>query len=394
MDAERDLACAELWAASLERSLSRRRAAERRIGLPTPAARGLSVAGMIAAVGGPALAFGAWHGGSDAHGRDAARRVADRGAAPARQSASTQAQQPAGSLASASASTATRASARVRLRRPRVLEGSVREVQRALGLRADGILGPRTVAALRAFQRRHGLAADGVVGPATWAALRAKRGESRAGGPASGPLHATAASSGGRAPHRRGGGVTALQQLLGVPVDGVFGPTTERAVKRFQRRHGLTPDGVVGERTRAALGLGDGATLHPRHLGRRTHRRSGPPGAIAAMIAAANRIATAPYVYGGGHGSFSSAGYDCSGSVSYVLHAAGLLGSPLDSSGLMSYGAPGPGRHVTIYANPGHAYMTIDGRRFDTSALHETGSRWASSGRSSAGYVVRHPPGL
>ena len=111
-------------------------------------------------------------------------------------------------------------------------------------------------------------------------------------------------------------------------------------------------------------------------------------------IAAANRIAGLPYRYGGGHGSFDDSGYDCSGSVSYVLHAAGALGSPLDSSALMTYGAPGPGRWITVYANPGHAYMVIRGRRFDTTGRSQTGSRWQHDERSSAGYVVRHPPGL
>ena len=80
--------------------------------------------------------------------------------------------------------------------------------------------------------------------------------------------------------------------------------------------------------------------------------------------------------------------------MSYVLHAMGVLSSPLDSSALMHYGAPGPGRWVTVYANPGHAYMVIRGRRFDTSAQWQGGSRWSIFDRSSAGYVARHPPGL
>ncbi|MCW2997579.1 MAG: hypothetical protein JWN65_1128, partial [Solirubrobacterales bacterium] len=120
--------------------------------------------------------------------------------------------------------------------------------------------------------------------------------------------------------------------------------------------------------------------------------RSGPPPAIGRAIAAGDRIATLPYRYGGGHGSFSDSGYDCSGSISYVLHAIGRLGVPRDSSGFMDYGSPGPGRYITIYANPGHAYMTINGRRFDTSSPGN--SRWTSEPRSSAGYTVRHPPGL
>jgi hypothetical protein len=109
------------------------------------------------------------------------------------------------------------------------------------------------------------------------------------------------------------------------------------------------------------------------------------------MIAAGNRIATRPYVYGGGHGSFNSRGYDCSGSVSYVLHSAGLLKSPEDSTELESYGRPGPGRHVTIYANSGHAFMTIQGRRFDTVARAQTGSRWSNHMVSTSGFVARHP---
>jgi len=109
------------------------------------------------------------------------------------------------------------------------------------------------------------------------------------------------------------------------------------------------------------------------------------------MIAGADHIANTPYVWGGGHGSFVSSGYDCSGSVSYVLHAGGLLSSPEDSSALESYGAAGPGSHVTIYANAGHAWMTIDGRRFDTGG--GGGSRWKSEPRSGAGFVVRHPSG-
>jgi len=112
------------------------------------------------------------------------------------------------------------------------------------------------------------------------------------------------------------------------------------------------------------------------------------------VIAAANRIARAPYVYGGGHRSFTDTGYDCSGSVSYALHGGGLLSTPLDSTAFMRWGEPGPGRHITVYANRGHVYMVIDGRRFDTSARYQTGSRWTSRPRSSAGFTARHPAGL
>jgi hypothetical protein len=115
---------------------------------------------------------------------------------------------------------------------------------------------------------------------------------------------------------------------------------------------------------------------------------------MAEMQAAANQIATLPYIWGGGHGSFASPGYDCSGSVSYVLHAAGLLSVPETSGDFESYGAPGPGKYITIYATDGHVWMTLDGQRFDTVALSEDGSRWGPvSGGEFSGYVERHPIG-
>jgi peptidoglycan hydrolase CwlO-like protein len=120
----------------------------------------------------------------------------------------------------------------------------------------------------------------------------------------------------------------------------------------------------------------------------------GAPAAVAQMMAAGNAIATLPYIWGGGHGSFISPGYDCSGSVSYVLAAAGLLSSPETSGEFESYGDPGPGQWVTIYASAGHVWMTIAGWRFDTVALAEDGTRWSQGGGEYGGFVVRHPPGL
>jgi peptidoglycan hydrolase CwlO-like protein len=114
--------------------------------------------------------------------------------------------------------------------------------------------------------------------------------------------------------------------------------------------------------------------------------------AVSRVISAANEIATTPYVWGGGHGG-ASGGYDCSGSLSYALAAGGLLSSPLTSGGFMSWGEPGPGKRITVYANAGHAYMVVDGRRYDTSALSGGGTRWTSEMRSSAGFVARHPAG-
>ncbi|WP_249010951.1 hypothetical protein [Conexibacter sp. DBS9H8] len=118
------------------------------------------------------------------------------------------------------------------------------------------------------------------------------------------------------------------------------------------------------------------------------------PAAVKEMIAAGNAIATLPYIWGGGHASFISPGYDCSGSVSYVLAAAGLLSAPEVSGQLESFGAPGPGQWVTIYANATHVWMEIAGWRFDTVALAEYGTRWSQGGGEFAGFVVRHPVGL
>ena len=120
----------------------------------------------------------------------------------------------------------------------------------------------------------------------------------------------------------------------------------------------------------------------------------GAPAAVAQVIAAGNAIATLPYIWGGGHGSFHASGYDCSGSVSYALAAAGLLSSPLDSTGFESWGEPGPGKWITVYANAGHAFMVVAGWRFDTVALAEGGTRWSQSMARTAGFVARHPAGL
>jgi peptidoglycan hydrolase CwlO-like protein len=118
------------------------------------------------------------------------------------------------------------------------------------------------------------------------------------------------------------------------------------------------------------------------------------PPAVRASIEAANRIVGRPYVWGGGHGSFEDAGYDCSGSVSYALHGGGWLSSPLDSAGLMTWGSPGAGSWVTVYANSGHAYAVIAGLRFDTSGtVGGSGPSWSTEMRSSAGFVARHPDG-
>jgi hypothetical protein len=121
---------------------------------------------------------------------------------------------------------------------------------------------------------------------------------------------------------------------------------------------------------------------------------SSAPHEVEAIIRAANAVALLPYVYGGGHARWEDSAYDCSASVSFALAAAGFLKGPLDSTSFMSWGKPGPGKWVTIFANHGHAWMIVAGLRFDTSGLRVGGSRWTPQTRSTAGFVLRHPPGL
>jgi cell wall-associated NlpC family hydrolase len=122
---------------------------------------------------------------------------------------------------------------------------------------------------------------------------------------------------------------------------------------------------------------------------------SGVPEVIQKVVAGANAIADYPYVYGGGHASFVDNAYDCSGSVSYALAAGGLLAAPETSGELENWGAPGPGRYITVYANAGHTYMYVDGVLYDTAGRSGPyASRWQYGGTDNEGYVVRHWPGL
>jgi hypothetical protein len=121
----------------------------------------------------------------------------------------------------------------------------------------------------------------------------------------------------------------------------------------------------------------------------------GAPAAVQAVINAGNEIAHLPYIWGGGHGRFQDTGYDCSGSLSFVLAAAGLLNGTETSGQLMSWGDPGAGRWITVFAAQGHTFMYVAGLRFDTVALAQTGSRWSNrSATESGGFVARHPPGI
>jgi cell wall-associated NlpC family hydrolase len=169
------------------------------------------------------------------------------------------------------------------------------------------------------------------------------------------------------------------------------------------------PGGVAFEdppATPPATGPAPGATAQPTVAGAVAQIVDGlaaapeaAPDAVKQAIWAANGIIGRPYRYGGGHArGFVDRGYDCSGSVSVALHGADLLDSPLDSGSFMRWGAAGAGRWITVYTNPGHAYVVIAGLRLDTSAAGDPGGlhgpRWRPNLRSSHGFKARHPVGL
>jgi peptidoglycan hydrolase-like protein with peptidoglycan-binding domain len=196
----------------------------------------------------------------------------------------------------------------------------------------------------------------------------------------------------------------------GTSIDGDFGPATKANVIAFQRAQGMTADGIVTipveKALRAAVAKmqsspptgitrinSDGTATAP----------AGAPAVVQEAVAAANQIINTSYCYSGGHGSWKSSCYDCSGTVSYVLHGAGLLSSPADSTDLESYGVAGPGKWITIYADPAHTWIVIAGRAFDTANYGGpnipagSGPRWRTdpTGNLADGgnYVVRHPVG-
>lgn len=160
------------------------------------------------------------------------------------------------------------------------------------------------------------------------------------------------------------------------------GAPSDAEVKATLRGSGRGTRAGVADRTTLAA---DGTALAPW----------GAPTEISAIVSAANTIAHFPYVYGGGHGSFSDSAYDCSGSVSYALAAAGLVQEPLTSGRFLNWGLPGKGKWLTIYTNPGHIFMIVGGVRYDTSFRDgPRGSRWQEGPRSMKGFTARHWPGL
>jgi peptidoglycan hydrolase-like protein with peptidoglycan-binding domain len=200
-----------------------------------------------------------------------------------------------------------------------------------------------------------------------------------------------------------------------VTVDGEFGTGTIRAVRAWEREADRRVDGVVDAADIHTLRTAVGAV--PGAEGTGTSPRSAPlqlapgsrakvgddglaiapadaPDAVKRVIAAGNEIATKPYRYGGGHGRWKDAGYDCSGSVSYALHGGDLLDSALPSSGFFDWGEAGEGQWITIYTKSSHMFMVVAGLRFDTSGRSRAGTRWQADMRDTSGYRSRHPAGL
>ena len=153
-----------------------------------------------------------------------------------------------------------------------------------------------------------------------------------------------------------------------------------------QVRSELTASGMSASPDQATL-TADGLAVAP----------VGAPAAVQEVIAAGNQIAHLPYIWGGGHLRYEDTGYDCSGSLSYVLAAAHLLDRTVTSGELETWGEPGPGKWITVFATGGHTFMYVAGLRFDTVALAETGTRWSARRADepdAASFVVRHPAGL
>jgi cell wall-associated NlpC family hydrolase len=298
--AERDLVDNDLWELSLACAQAKRRAAEPGF-LPQARVAGASL--VVAAVA---------------------------AALPA----------PGGAHSRARSSTVTRA--HIDLLKKGSRGPSVAEAQRALGIRADGIFGPQTRAAVRAFQQRHGLLVDGIVGPQTRAALFRSAPDQRL---------------------IRAWWVTPLQRALGVPVDGLYGPITRSTVRAYQARHGLIVDGIVGPQTLAHLGIRrGGGHSHPNGNGATA---MAPSSRGTRVVAIAKRYLGIPYRWGG---ASPTTGFDCSGFVMYVYARIGVS-LPHNAAAQYRYGRPvsranlAPG-DLVFFNGLGHNGIYVGGGRF------------------------------
>jgi peptidoglycan hydrolase-like protein with peptidoglycan-binding domain len=325
--------------------------------------------------------------------------------------------------------------------RPGTTGPAVRHLQKMLAhlgysVKADGQFGPHTAQVVRIFRSEAGLARSSRVTARFVRMLH----RAQNGGP--GDLRWLGMRR--LAVGTRGRDVRLLQKDLTklgytAATDGQFGPQTRLSVRSFERAAGLKIDGVIGPREARTLkkvvrsGREAGAVSQtpapapttstapvtqipptseptpaqpagqaasppptPGSIGPNglAIAPAGAPAVVVAIIAAGNAIAHFPYRYGGGHDTWHDTGYDCSGSVSFALHGAGLLDTPMSSYDFPAWGEAGTGQWVTVYARQDHAYMVVAGLRFDTSASKGGGSRWTTEPRAPSGYVARHPAGL
>jgi peptidoglycan hydrolase-like protein with peptidoglycan-binding domain len=237
------------------------------------------------------------------------------------------------------------------------------------------------------------------------------------------PATAFAARFGTRTLHTGSTGhdVRVLQSWLskmgfGTGIDGQFGRNTRWNLRRFEQAKGLAINGILtpsdAQVMRRAMAAhysyvaDDEPTSQPRQQttpgakatmasdGLHAVAPSSAPQEVQDAITAANRIVGKPYKYGGGHGSWTDSGYDCSGTVSYALHGAGLLSRPMSSGEFGGWGVGGKGTWISVYYNSGHAYAVIAGLRLDTSGTGGRGPRWHTDMRSGDGYSVTHWRGL
>jgi peptidoglycan hydrolase-like protein with peptidoglycan-binding domain len=335
-------------------------------------------------------------------------------------------------------------------------------------VRRSGVFDAATIRTVRSFERRYHLPVDGVASPRFMRRLRTIRAYDLAAvdSPFSGGAapDSSSSSTGGSGltgtstgtttttttttttatgtptqigtetkapnlPNRRYGSRTLRRGMMGTDVedlqnyltlagyptsvDGDFGPMTAKSVMKFQRASHMLATGIVVHGEQVTLER-DVAKAVPTSAsaGQATLNDDGTataptdaPAAVQNAISAANSIIDDPYIYGGGHASFNDTGYDCSGAVSFALHGGGLLTSPEDSSQLETYGQPGPGQWITIYADASHAFVVIAGLAFNTAHYGPTfpsgsGPRWlqpadVTANLSDGGdYIVRHPAGL
>jgi peptidoglycan hydrolase-like protein with peptidoglycan-binding domain len=310
-------------------------------------------------------------------------------------------------------------------RGPRVTALQTLLTQAGFKTATDGSFGATTAKVVRRFQRAARLRPTGVADSKTIVALKGATDGSAARNASGGfDVRSTVTGSrhlGDRIPLRKGMSghdVKILQDYLKragftTSVDGEYGAGTVKSVKQFETDQQVVTDGVTDAADIDLLrSLVDGdastatGTVSPRPAAltpgsKATVGSDGlavapadAPDQVKQIIAAGNEIAKTPYHYGGGHGKWQDSGYDCSGSVSYALHGAGMLTSALTSGDFTGWGDNGPGQWVSIYGKSSHVYMVVAGLRFDTSGRSAAGTRWQTASRSASGYTVVHPPGL